>query len=79
MTWRGKRLHLVGMTLSDYIKHVGHERAAELFGVSLATVKAWRWGARTPRPEAANRIVQVTGGEVSLAGIYAQAPKSRAA
>lgn len=60
------------MTLSDYIKDKGHKRCADLFGVSESTVKAWRWGARKPRPEAANRIVQITGGEVSLAGIYAQ-------
>lgn len=70
------------MTLSEYIKARGHERCAALFGVSLATVKSWRWGARLPRPEKANDIVRLTGGEVNLAGIYAQprpAPSEQAA
>lgn len=59
------------MNLPDYIKAKGIKESAALFGVSPATVKAWRWGYRSPRPEAANRIVAATGGEVSLAGIYA--------
>lgn len=63
------------MTLPEYIKQVGHARAAALFGVSEATVKAWRWGARSPRPEKANQIVMATGGEVTLAGIYSQKPE----
>lgn len=67
------------MSLSDYIKAKGVAESAALFGVSEATVKAWRWGYRKPRPAAANRIVQVTGGEVSLAGIYAgPAPTEKA-
>lgn len=60
------------MELKAYIKKHGIKRCTELFGVSKWTVKSWRSGERTPRPEAATRIVQVTGGEVSLAGIYAQ-------
>lgn len=68
------------MNLPDYIKANGHKRCADLFGVSVATIKAWRWGARSPRPDKANQIVMATGGEVTLAGIYAQAPsKSEAA
>ena len=72
------RLQNVSMNLPDYIKEHGTERCATLFGVSKATIKAWRWGYRSPRPEAANRIVAATGGEVSLAGIYASrtTPKS---
>lgn len=62
------------MNLPDYIKAKGIRESAVLFQVSPATVKAWRWGYRSPRPEAANRIVAATGGEVSLAGIYARRP-----
>lgn len=62
------------MNLSEYIKKTGLTESASLFGVSESTIKAWRWGWRKPRPEAANRIVAVTGGEVSLAGIYAARP-----
>ena len=59
------------MKLSDYIKAKGTAECAAMFGVSESTIKSWRWGARTPRPDAANRIVAATGGEVSLAEIYA--------
>jgi len=67
------------MNLPAYIKAKGMAECALLFGVSESTIKAWRWGARTPRPEAANRIVAATGGEVSLAEIYAQPIKREAA
>ncbi len=65
------------MKLSDYIKAKGTAECAELFGVSESTIKSWRWGARMPRPEKANEIVSATGGEVSLAEIYAPAKESR--
>lgn len=58
------------MNLPAYIKRVGHKAAAKKFGVSEATVKAWRWGYRRPRPESAFRIVAATDGVVTLAGIY---------
>ena len=60
------------MTLADYIRKHGNKRCADLFGVSEAAVKSWRCGLRSPRPETANQIVRLTGGEVTLAGIYAQ-------
>lgn len=63
------------MNLSDYIKKVGTKRAAAQFGVAPKTVQSWRYGYRYPRPDKANEIVQLTGGEVSLAGIYAQPSK----
>lgn len=59
------------MKLIDYIKAHGVAECAARFGVSEATIKAYRYGWRQPRPEVANRIVSVTGGEVTLAGIYA--------
>jgi hypothetical protein len=67
------------MNLAEYIKDVGHEEAAKLFGVSIFTVKSWRWGLRTPRPAKANEIVRLTGGAVSLAGIFATNDKNKAA
>lgn len=67
------------MKLTEYIEAHGYARCAKLFGVSKAAVKAWRYGHRSPRPETANRIVQLTGGEVTLAGIYAQPARKEAA
>lgn len=78
MTSGSVSLQNVGMTLAEYIKKNGHAEAARLFGVSLSTIKSWRWGQRTPRPDKANEIVSVTGGEVSLSGIYAQKPSEAA-
>ena len=67
------------MNLSEYIKRKGTKEAAELFGVSEAAAKSYRYGWRVPRPEVANRIVSKTGGEVTLAEIFASAPKTDAA
>jgi hypothetical protein len=66
------------MNLSQYIEKHGNETCAERFGVSLHTIKSWRWSgksSRKPRPDKANEIVAITGGEVSLAGIYAKPNK----
>jgi DNA-binding transcriptional regulator YdaS (Cro superfamily) len=60
------------MNLPDYIREIGHPAAARLFGVSVWTIKAWRFGQRTPRPEKANEIVAITGGKLSLNDIYAK-------
>ena len=34
--------------LNEYIKHLGMATSVETFEVSLATIKAWRWGYRKP-------------------------------
>jgi DNA-binding transcriptional regulator YdaS (Cro superfamily) len=65
------------MKLSDYIKTHGIEEAAKRLGISKAAAKSYLYGWRQPRPEVAMQIVTATGGEVSLAEIYAQ--RSRAA
>lgn len=61
----------VTMKLTDYIARVGDQAAAEKFGIKPMTAKSWRLGYRRPSPEAAVRIVAATGGEVSLADIFA--------
>lgn len=60
------------MDLRTYIQTKGEDQAATLFCVSIWTVRSWRSGNKKPRPAKANEIVAKTGGEVSLAGIYAQ-------
>ena len=58
------------MTLSDYIKEHGDQRCAELFKVKERTVASWRRGENFPRAVKAREIVAVTGGSVTMAGIY---------
>ena len=54
-----------------YLKVNGTEKCAEMFGVSEATIRSWRWDGRRPRVATANRIVDVTKGKLKLADIYA--------
>lgn len=58
------------MNLTEYLKKHGTAASAQRFGVSTHTIKSWRWGNKYPRTDKANEIVAITGGEVSLAGIY---------
>lgn len=68
------------MDLKTYIKNHGVEACAARWDFSVRRVQSWMYGQRIPSHKAANRIVMLTGGEVTLAGIYAQAPgKSEAA
>jgi DNA-binding transcriptional regulator YdaS (Cro superfamily) len=59
------------MLLSDFIKQLGDEAAAELFGVKPRTAQSWRLGERFPRPKQAREVVERTKGEVSLEEVYA--------
>lgn len=63
------------MNLPDYIKAVGHESAASLFGVSKWAVKSWRFGERRPRPDKAHEIEALTNGLVRFAEIYPRPDK----
>ena len=58
------------MKLTEYIKPIGNEAAAKLFGVKKSTLRSWLYTSRHPRPATANKIVKVTGGKVSLKDIY---------
>jgi transcriptional regulator with XRE-family HTH domain len=61
------------MKLKEYMKKHGL-KATELavrMGVCTSAFEHWVSGRRTPRPEHANKLVQITGGEVTLQDIYA--------
>lgn len=58
------------MTLSEYIAKIGNRKFAALYGCSLGTAKAYRYGLRMPHPTRAMRIIALTGGAVDWAGIY---------
>ncbi len=47
-------------TLSEYIKTIGDEKAAQIFGVELRTAKSWRLGERTPRTSKISVILKKT-------------------
>jgi|TARA_R100000426_G_scaffold22823_2_gene19688 glucose-6-phosphate 1-dehydrogenase len=56
--------------LNEYIKHLGMATSVETFEVSLATIKAWRWGYRKPSVKQAKRIIQKTNGKLDYESIY---------
>lgn len=66
------------MELKTYIRKHGVEDCAQRWGYTPRRVQSWLYGQRVPNHKAAVRIVTLTGGEVTLAGIYA-APSSEAA
>lgn len=64
------------MDLSAFIRELGIEESADLFGVSTHTAKSWMYRERRPRPRKASEIVEVTKrhptGKVSFADIYGE-------
>jgi hypothetical protein len=65
-------------SLPKFIAAIGDPAAAELFDVKLRTVQSWRRRERHPRAEQAARIVELSGGEVDYAGIFAPEPRESA-
>lgn len=59
------------MNLPTYIETIGEQAAANLFGVSIWTVRSWRHRTRYPRADKAREIVEKTGGKVTFEAIYA--------
>lgn len=57
-------------TLSDFIAEKGDAAAAAMFGVKERTAASWRRLENYPRATKAQEIVEITGGEVTMAGIY---------
>lgn len=67
----------MSMTLSDYIEKVGEEKAAEIGGVTIRAIQAYRRGERVPRPPTAARFVAHAAGELGYEGIYAPRTDSK--
>lgn len=61
-------------TLPDFIRAVGVDNAARLFGESPRAVKGWMYRERIPRKETSNKIVERSRkhpkGPVTFEGIY---------
>lgn len=57
-------------TLKEMIKHMGMDAAAEKFGVSLSSIRSWRWGYRRPSVEQAQKIIIATNGKLDYESIF---------
>lgn len=64
-------------TLPEFIAEIGDTEAARLFDAELRTVQAWRRRERWPRPETAQQMVAVSGGRLTMDGIYGADPKPK--
>ena len=58
------------MELKDYIKKRGEDNLAKDLGVSVDTVKAWRYGNRQPSVNQAKKIIKMTGYALGWENIY---------
>ena len=58
------------ITLKKYIQFIGIEPAAELFGCSSASTKAWRYGNRQPSIEQAKKIIKASNGKLDFEAIF---------
>lgn len=58
------------MTMKEYLEMIGDRAMAQRLGVSRRAVQSWRLGDRTPRPNMARRIIEVSEGKLDYSGIY---------
>ena len=58
------------MTLKEYIIKRGEGPLAKEMGVSVDTVKSWRYGNREPRPKQAKKLILMTGYAMPWEDIY---------
>ena len=56
--------------LKEYIEFLGQREAAEKFGCSEASCKAWRYGYRQPTINQAKQIIKATDGRLDFESIY---------
>lgn len=60
-------------SLSEFIASMGDEAFSRQFDVKERTVASWRRGERIPRPIQARRLVEKSGGDLTMAMIYSAA------
>jgi|TARA_R100000482_G_scaffold62850_2_gene23146 DNA-binding XRE family transcriptional regulator len=58
------------MKLKDYIKKRGEDNLAKDLGVSVDTVKSWRYGNRQPSVNQAKKIIKMTNYALGWENIY---------
>ena len=54
----------------DYISFLGDRKAAEDWGVSIHTVRSWRYGNRQPSIRQAKEIIKATEGRLNFESFY---------
>ena len=59
-------------TLKQYIEFLGMKKAANLFDISEASIKAWRYGYRQPSIPQAKKIIKATDGRLDFESIYGE-------
>ena len=58
------------MNISQYIKSTGAEVIAKRLGVNVRRVKSWQYNQRKPKAAEAIKLVQDSGGMLSMVAIY---------
>jgi len=66
------RLLLKGekVKLKDYIVKRGEESLAKELGVSIDTIRSWRYGSRQPSVNQAKKLIKLTGHALDWESIY---------
>ena len=60
------------MELKDYIKKRGEDNLAKDLGVSVDTIKSWRYGNRQPSVNQAKKLIKMTGHALGWENIYGE-------
>lgn len=58
------------MELKDYIIKRGEDKLAKELGVSIDTVRSWRYGTRQPSVNQAKKLIKMTGHALGWENIY---------
>jgi len=58
------------MELKDYIQKRGEESLSKELGVSIDTIRSWRYGARQPSVNQAKKLIKLTGYALDWENIY---------
>ena len=58
------------MNLKSYIEKRGEEPLAKELGVSVDTIRSWRYGSRQPSVNQAKKLIKLTGHALDWEGIY---------
>ena len=58
------------MELKDYIIKRGEDKLAKELGVSIDTIRSWRYGTRQPSVNQAKKLIKITGHALGWENIY---------
>lgn len=58
------------MILREFIKKRGEMPIAKELGVSIDTVRSWRYGNREPRPKVAKKLIILSNDNLNWEDIY---------